>query len=122
MRSGVDVFTLGLILLLFTACASDDVVEHADVLGTWEVVHAKRNGKSTELVNGAVFKIADSTMTTDFTGFEKAGTYAWDNGVIRHRAEGESLYEIVSLQADTMELRTKVEGLRFDMQLTRQTR
>ncbi len=122
MRSGFFVLLSGIVLLATSACGDDDIVEQKDVLGTWEVIHAKRNGKPTELINGAVFKIADSTMSTDFTGFEKAGKYAWEDGLIKHLAEGESVYEIVSLRSDTMNLRTKVEGLKFDMQLTRQAR
>ena len=120
MRSGYGVLMIGMMLLSLVACKEEQAVQHSDLIGMWVVTYAERDGKPTELINGAVFQIDDSTMSTDFTGFEKHGRYEFDGSVLRHSAQGESVYEVVSVRVDTMDLRTRVSGLRFDMELMRQ--
>ena len=121
MRSYSYVLFLICITMAFIACEPEAEINENDIIGLWEVVYAERNGKPTELVEGALFEIRpDSTMTTDLTGVEQDGAFDYVDGTLHHHSAEPLSYHMMELSRDSMTMRVDIRGLKFMLDMVRQ--
>jgi hypothetical protein len=85
MKWSFFVLLLSIGLFAATSCTSDDAMSEEDLRGKWEVVTAQRNGRPTELVNGATFVFDETgSLTTDFPSVNHEGLYTLEGQLLQH--------------------------------------
>jgi len=120
MKLSYIVLILSVVFLGFGGCKTDTAVDEEDLAGVWQVVFAERNGKITELVNGATFVFDDTgSMTTDITGFDDKGSFTIEEPILMHHGKNEVLYTLNKLTRDSMQLAVDLQGLNFVLDLVR---
>jgi|GEM_PF-3831668 len=121
MKLSFFVLVLSVVVLVMGSCTSDDGMHEEDLVGKWQVVQAQRNGKSTELVNGATFVFdGKGIMKTDITGAEDAGSFTLNEPVLTYHGKKDVLYTLNKLTQDSMQLAVDLQGLNFVLDLVRQ--
>ena len=121
MKLSFIVLVISAVMFTVGSCISDNAMHEEDLLGKWEVIGAQRNGKSTELVNGANFVFDDNgIMTTDITGSNDSGSITLEEPTLMHHGKSEVLYTINKLTQDSMQLAVDLQGLNFVLNLVRQ--
>lgn len=91
-----------------------------DLIGTWEVTAAEREGRSTETINGAIFDFRnDGTMMTNISGQEDTGAFTFEAMRIHHAGELAAEYRIDAYGVDSMLLRTRLHQRDFAFKLKR---
>ncbi len=120
MRFSSFVLLISVLLLLMGSCQSETDLSEKDLVGKWKVVFAQRNGRATELVNGAMFVFDDKGyMNTDITGVEDKGSFTVEEMVLIHHGERDVLYTLNKLTRDSMQLVVDLQGLNFVLDLVR---
>jgi hypothetical protein len=108
-------------LIAIESCKSDAGMNAEDLIGEWTVVNARRNGKITELVNGATFVFDDKGyMSTDITGSKDNGAYTFEEPILTYHGDSEVLYNLNKLTRDSMRLAVDLQGLNFVLDLVKQ--
>ena len=121
MKLSFFVLVLSVVVLVMGSCTSDNGMHEEDLVGKWQVVQAQRNGKSTELVNGATFVFDEKgIMKTDITGAEDAGSFTLNEPVLTYHGKKDVLYTLNKLTQDSMQLAVDLQGLNFVLDLVRQ--
>lgn len=121
MKLSFIVLILSVVLFTVGSCIADVGIHEEDLVGEWEVVGAQRNGKMTELVNGANFVFDDKgNLKTDITGFDDSGSFTLEEPILTHHGKSEVLYTLNKLTQDSMQLAVDLQGLNFVLDLVRQ--
>jgi hypothetical protein len=121
MKLSFFVLVLSVVAFAIGSCATDAAVHEEDLLGEWKVVFALRNGKTTELVNGATFAFDDKgNMNTDFPSVNDSGPFTLEEPLLIHHGKSEVLYTLNNLTSDSMQLAFDLQGLNFVLDLVRQ--
>ena len=121
MKLSFIVLILSVVLFTVGSCIADGGMHKEDLVGEWEVVGAQRNGKMTELVNGANFVFDNKgNLKTDITGFDDSGSFTLEEPILTHHVKSEVLYTLNKLTQDSMQLAVDLQGLNFVLDLVRQ--
>lgn len=103
-----------------TACKSEATYQADQLTGHWAVYSAERDGKSTTLLNGAIFQfMEDGSMKTNITGQESSGPFALKDNKINFLVGENMVFEIGTLHNDTLSLNTELQGMNFILDLHR---
>lgn len=109
-------------MMIFSACTEEREVGVDDLIGTWEVKAAERNGRATETLNGALFEFrTDGSMMTNISGEEDEGSFTFENGQIRHNGALAADYQIREFETDSMSLNVILHQMHFALDLRRAT-
>ncbi len=121
MKLSFFVLLLSFGLIAIGSCTTDNAMNPEDLIGEWIVVDAQRNGRITELVNGATF-VFDSkgSMTTDITGSKDKGAYTFEEPILTYQGKSEVLYNLNKLTRDSMRMAVDLQGLNFVLDLVKQ--
>jgi hypothetical protein len=110
--------------LLF-ACKSDQkenqdsskTISTNDILGTWELVSAKRDGKYTKVLDNTYFVFTADSMGTNFPSKEGVFKYDKIEGEIVTYEDEPTFYKLKTIRSDTLEFSVALKGFTFDMVL-----
>lgn len=121
MKLSFVVLIMSVMVFALGGCFPDKAIHAEDLVGAWEVVDAQRNGKATELVNGATFVFGkNGIMKTDITGFDDSGSFSFEEPILTYHGKNEVLYTLNKLTQDSMQLAVDLQGLNFVLDLVRQ--
>ncbi len=107
------------------ACGSDknsEVEVTASALdGRWELREARRDNVKTESLDGLYFDFQPGgVLYTNLMGEEQEGTYAFDDEeIVTGGVEPALTYEVESLDAGELVLRSSLQGFLFQFRLRR---
>ncbi len=110
---------------LFFACKSEqtenkddsETISTDDLLGTWELVSAKRDGQYTKVLDNTYFVFSSDSMGTNFPS--KEGVFEYDrieDEIVTHEDEP-TFYKLKTIRSDTLEFSVALKGFIFDMVL-----
>jgi hypothetical protein len=110
------VWVLPLAIVLLQSCNMDAPVNDELLHGNWEIVTAKRNGRSTKTLDGAVFEfMRDGTMRTNLTGDAVVSEYRVDDNLVTQTLHGEEVtYSIVEITDSSLYLTSVLEDVPFE--------
>ncbi|MEM6398113.1 MAG: hypothetical protein AAF741_17310 [Bacteroidota bacterium] len=121
-------FTATLILLGYS-CEKDTPTEDSppafeglELEGRWELTEAKRNNRTTQILDGLYFVFGpDNAFETNLGGEESAGKYIYDDRaeIVTSEVSMPATYLIRELSDGEMVLETKLEGSKFQFLLSR---
>lgn len=103
---------------MLVACGSDAETTNQDLIGSWKVSGAKRNGKVTQTLNGAWFRFKESgSLVTNITGSIDSAAYELIDMQVHHHGTENAVYRIVSLDGQNMEVAVELRGMAFRLNL-----
>lgn len=106
---------LSLIILLASCGADKSSLTINDISGTWSIVSAKRNGKTTRVLEGAYLSfLNDSLMNTNITGDTMDYKYTIKEQVIRQIGDPIIEYQLKSLQGDSLILNSIINDSKYN--------
>jgi hypothetical protein len=112
------ILMVGIIQLL--ACKNEESYQKNQLIGHWTVFAAERDGKSTTLLNGAIFQFHnDGMMHTNVTGEESSGQFDLKENLVSFSSTENMSFEIGALHGDTLSFTTELQGMRFVLDLHR---
>ncbi len=121
MKLSFIVLLMSAMVVTIGGCEPDTAMHEEDLVGEWKVISAQRNGRKTELVNGASFVFDESgNMKTDITGHDDTGPFTLEEPILTHHGKSEVLYTLNKLTQDSMQLVVDLQGLNFVLDLVRQ--
>ncbi|NBC24179.1 MAG: hypothetical protein GVX78_01010 [Bacteroidetes bacterium] len=85
--------------------------------GHWELANAKRDGKSTRVLDNTFFEFTRDSMQTNFPSKEGRYKYEKLNNEIVTREDSPTFYTIQFLEGDTMTFSVDLRGYLFEMTL-----
>lgn len=101
-------------------CKNEVLYQKNQLIGHWTVFGAERDGKSTTLLNGAIFQFHDNgTMHTNWTGEESSGQFEIKENLVSYSGTENMSFEIGALNGDTLSFTTDLQGMRFILDLHR---
>lgn len=108
----------GMIQML--GCKNEVPYQKNQLIGHWTVFGAERDGKSTTLLNGAIFQFHDDgTMHTNVTGEESSGQFNLKENLVSYSSTENMSFEISAMNGDTLSFSTELQGMRFILDLHR---
>jgi hypothetical protein len=116
LRKLLLLFTLA---TLFTSCDNDPAVDLSSIDGNWELVSAKRNGNLTNTLDKSFFNFADGTFTHNINGDTVQTKYSIDGNEILLEDELLKKFKVKSNIKDTLNLETKIGGMKFEFEMKR---
>ncbi|HKK62559.1 MAG TPA: hypothetical protein VJ951_08360 [Bacteroidales bacterium] len=87
------------------------------VIGHWDLVSAKRDGKSTRVLDNTFFEFTQDSMQTNFPSKEGRYSFKTINNEIVTQEDSPTFYKVQSLKGDTMGFSVKLRGYLFEMTL-----
>ena len=117
MRLVLGVLLMSIGVAVLGGCEEEAGMETDNLEGTWQVVEATRNGKQTELVNGAEFVFDEGSMVTDITGFRDSGQYVLEGVNLMHHGRADVPYTVNHITSDSLQLSVVLRGLSFVLDL-----
>ncbi|NJC25118.1 hypothetical protein [Neolewinella antarctica] len=110
-----------LCFLCLTSCNSEDAEIVASLEGRWLLDKALRNNMETEMLEGLYYEFGvDSTIQTNLLGKEQNGTYSLnERSIITLGVVPKLDYKITEVSDSTLQVRTELQGFRFDFLLKR---
>ena len=115
----INQLLLGTLLLLLTACGSNNTVQDQKALlqGRWDIVEGQRNGKVTDSLRDTYFEFtADDKMSTNLPikGGMNSPYDIVDNAIVQTIVNDIQIkYEIVELTPEVLKLTTNLRGFDF---------
>jgi hypothetical protein len=111
----------GMILVFLIGCRSDDSLRESDLYGRWEVVSAKRSGRSTETLNGAYFDFQkNGQLQSNILGEETTDNYEFKGTMIIQEGEQDISYLVSRLENEQIQLDTRLRNTEFTFILARE--
>ncbi len=116
MKRGTGVlFMIGICCL--TACNQEVTYSKDQLTGHWAVYAAKRDGRTTSTLDGAIFQFQeDGTMNTNISE-NYSGPYSVTENKIEFDGTEHMIFEIRELVEDTMSLSAELQGMHFILDL-----
>jgi len=106
---------LGFFCLTFIACKTDTVFSEQDIIGNWEIIAAKRNGKITSTLKGGYFKFFENNrMGTNILGEDQEFDYLINGSSINQIGGEETSYRIENISNDTIQIISKIMNFKFE--------
>jgi len=89
--------------------------------GRYEVVSAKRNGKTTGTLGKAFYEIKNDSVFTNLTKNldSIATTFNYKDNKISHKDENALNFVVSKMTSDTLELNTELQGFTFEIFLSK---
>lgn len=112
----VSVLVLGL-----HSCEETLVMDQSELNGTWNLIEAKRNKKSTKTLKGTFFKFSDGEMTNNITEAEKLVPFKLDGNRIVTEGDVTHHYYVFRKSRDTIMLKTKIQSNKFEFVLLKES-
>jgi len=107
------IICLGITVLC--SCAEETTFSEGDLIGSWEVIAAKRNGRLTGTLKDGYFKFSDNNMMeTNILGELQSFEYSFSGSTITQKGEKSTNYKIRMLQNDTLHLSSELLNYNFD--------
>lgn len=107
------------LLLVFSACGEDNIIENSELEGRWEITEGSRDGEITTTMEGMYFLFTpEGQLRTNMMGAEETFTYELDGDQLTQR-EGsiDADYKIESYEAGQMVWTTELRKKQFRMVL-----
>lgn len=106
---------LSIFCLAFLACKPEIVFSTQDIIGNWEIIAAKRNGKITSTLKGGYFAFTDnSRMATNILGEDQEFEYQLEGATLQQISDEKTSYTITNLSNDTMQIKSKIMNFNFE--------
>lgn len=106
---------LSMFCLTFIACKTETPVTANDIIGNWEIIAAKRNGKITSTLKGGYFKFdAHNKMGTNILGADQEFEYQLNGNTISQIGGEETSYRISNISNDTIQINSKIMNFSFE--------
>lgn len=105
--------------LLFTACEEADIADEASLVGTWEMVEARRNNTPTNTLDNMTFQFgADGSFNTNMMQNETPGSYTVvDETIVTEGVDIPLIYELRELTDSSLVVRTEFRDFQFDFNM-----
>ena len=118
---------LVLISLLCIHCADQEKSEESEskeltkkeLQGSWEVIAATRDGDRTRTLDNTVFRFTDDSMYTNLPTQDDPATYAWDENHLVRSSGDLTIYNVHTLNKDSLEFSVVLRGSTFRMYLNK---
>ena len=109
------------LLVSATACAPDAPEAEELLPGRWELTEALRDNMKTPMLDGLFYNFdAGGQLETNLMGNESPGSYRLEEGWINTEGIIPPLnYYITEISDSSLQLRTELQGFRFDFVLRR---
>lgn len=92
-----------------------------ELTGQWELVAAKRDGKSTRVLDNTYFIFSKDSVMTNFPSKEGRYEFQMIENEIVTKEESPTFYKIHALYQDTMEFSVNLHGYLFEVRLAAQS-
>lgn len=113
-------------LLMISSCGGDTVDKPLPVItkledGRYEVVSAKRNGKTTGTLGKAFYEIKNDSAFTNLTKNldSIATTFIYSKNNLSHKDPNALNFIVSKMTSDSLELNTELQGLKFEITLAK---
>jgi hypothetical protein len=107
------------VALSLPSCKNESELNRQKLLGNWEIVTGKRNGKETESLSGTTFSFhSDNKMETNLpVGIESPADYVVSDKEITQKGRSEIKYKIIELSDSTLTIGLEMRGTEFLMEM-----
>lgn len=119
------IFFLSIVVLfLFSACSTAPSFDNKQLIGTWEITEATRNGKKTGSLANSFFTFNENgTMETNLslTGEIVKGNYLIEGTNIKETGANNLTYKIEALNPEQLDLAFNLRDMDFKISMQRKT-
>ena len=112
------------VVLTITACGGDSTSKKLPEIknledGRYNVLSAKRNGKTTGTLNKAFYEIRNDSAFTNLTLTldSIATTFTYKDNKITHKDPNALNFVVSKMTSDSLELNTELQGFQFEISL-----